>query len=199
MWELGAFVLDRAVADACGWGGLRIAVNVSAQQFARGDLVDLVARTLDRYQFPASRLELEITESALVNDEDQAAEQIRRLKALGVAIALDDFGMGYSSLRYLRRFDFDKLKIDRIFIKDLTPCTNMKTIVDSIIKMSHALGLAVVAEGIETYDQYMLLRLAGCDELQGFLFSRPLTQADLLTLLEDGAMPCLPSLSSRAG
>jgi diguanylate cyclase (GGDEF)-like protein len=199
MWELGAFVLDRAVADACGWGGLRIAVNVSAQQFARGDLVDLVARTLDRYRFPASRLELEITESALVNDEDQAAEQIRRLKALGVAIALDDFGMGYSSLRYLRRFDFDKLKIDRIFIKDLTPCTNMKTIVDSIIKMSHALGLAVVAEGIETYDQYMLLRLAGCDELQGFLFSRPLTQADLLTLLEEGDMPCLPSLSSRAG
>ena len=112
MWELGAFVLDRAVADACGWRGLRVAVNVSAQQFARGDLVDLVGRTLDRYRFPASRLELEITESALVNDEDQADEQIRRLKALGVTIALDDFGMGYSSLRYLRRFDFDKLKID---------------------------------------------------------------------------------------
>ncbi len=199
MWELGAFVLDRAVADACAWGDLRVAVNVSAQQFARGDLVDLVARILDRYRFPASRLELEITETALVNDEDQADEQIRRLKALGVAIALDDFGMGFSSLRYLRRFDFDKLKIDRIFIKDLTPCANMKTIVDSIIKMSHALGLAVVAEGIETYDQYMLLRLAGCDELQGFFFSQPLVQADLLTLLAARTRHLQPSLSSRAG
>ncbi len=199
MWELGAIVLDRAIADACGWGDLRVAVNVSAQQFARGDLVDLVACTLDRYGFPPSRLELEITEFALVNDEDQADEQIRRLKALGITIALDDFGMGYSSLRYLRRFDFDKLKIDRVFIKDLAPCANVKTIVDSIIKMSHALGLAVVAEGIETYDQYMLLRLAGCDELQGFLFSRPLIQADLLALLADDANRCLPSLSSRAG
>ncbi|MFO1152838.1 MAG: bifunctional diguanylate cyclase/phosphodiesterase [Rhodospirillales bacterium] len=197
MWELGAFVLDRAIADACDWGRLRVAINVSAQQFARGDLVNLVARTLDLHQFPPARLELEITESALIHDEQQASEQIQRLKALGVSIALDDFGMGYSSLRYLRRFEFDRLKIDRVFIKDLSPCTNIKTIVDSIIKMSHALGLVVVAEGIETYDQYMLLRLAGCDQLQGFLFSQPLPQADLLTLLRE-AGSCLPRLQDRA-
>jgi diguanylate cyclase (GGDEF)-like protein len=182
MWELGAFVLETALRETREWDNLPIAVNVSAQQFKRGDLPALVEALLFEADFPAHRLELEITESAVVQDESEAAAQIGRLKAIGVSIALDDFGTGYSSLSYLRQFAFDKLKIDRSFVQDLAQANDSNTIVHAIIAMSQGLGLRVVAEGVEDADQHTLLRLAGCDQLQGYLFSKPLPAAGFVAL-----------------
>ncbi|KAB2940407.1 MAG: EAL domain-containing protein [Hyphomicrobium sp.] len=178
--NIGEHVLRRAVEDGKAWPGINVAVNVSASQIHHGDVVGVVRDVLGDSQFPAERLEIEITESVLLADEKRANEQMRGLQALGVKVALDDFGTGYSGLQYLRRFGFDKLKIDRSFIDGAGEPLDSSVILASIIKLGQDLDLTITAEGVETVEQQRWLQTSGCDQLQGYLFSRPLP-ADQMT------------------
>jgi diguanylate cyclase (GGDEF)-like protein/PAS domain S-box-containing protein len=173
--EMGEWVLREACREAASWPKpLRIAVNLSAAQFRHGDLVALVHSVLLESGLPASRLEIEITESMLADDFSRAALILRRIKALGVHIAMDDFGTGYSSLQNLQSLSFDKIKIDRSFISNLESNQHSATIVRAVLGLSRGLGLPTVAEGVETEAQLAFLASESCDEVQGFLIGRPL-------------------------
>jgi EAL domain-containing protein (putative c-di-GMP-specific phosphodiesterase class I) len=173
MDELGAFVLRRALTDAKRWPGLYVAVNLSPVQMRASAIVDLVRTTLHETGVSPSRLVLEITEGVLIDKPDDMLRRIEELHALGVRIALDDFGSGYSNLGYLQRFPLDKLKIDRSFVSGLSRGSSGGVIIQAIIALGRALGVGVLAEGVETEEQRVLLRLAGCDEMQGYLFAKP--------------------------
>jgi diguanylate cyclase (GGDEF)-like protein len=173
MDALGAFVLRRALSEAKRWPGLYVAVNLSPLQVRDASIVELVRSALVESGVPPSRLMLEITEGVLIDNPDEMLKRIEDLHALGVRIALDDFGSGYSNLGYLQRFPLDKLKIDRSFVNALGNSSSGGVIVQAIVALGRALGLSVLAEGVETEQQRVLLRLAGCDEMQGFLFARP--------------------------
>jgi diguanylate cyclase (GGDEF)-like protein len=171
MSELGAFVLRRALADAARWPQLHIAVNLSPLQVRDPNLVAMVDDLLARHRIQPARLVLEVTEGVLIDNPDEAKLRLDALRALGVKIALDDFGTGYSSLGYLQRFKFDKLKIDRSFVAPLGRGGNSGVLVQAIVALARALDMTILAEGVETEEQRVLLRLAGCDEMQGFLFA----------------------------
>ena len=173
MDALGAFVLRRALHDAKRWRGLYVAVNLSPLQVRDRAIVELVRTALAESGVPPARLMLEITEGVLIDNPDEMVRRIEDLHALGVRIALDDFGSGYSNLGYLQRFPLDKLKIDRSFVSALGTSANGGVIIQAIVALGRALGLSVLVEGVETEQQRVLLRLAGCDEMQGFLFARP--------------------------
>jgi EAL domain-containing protein (putative c-di-GMP-specific phosphodiesterase class I) len=179
---IGDWVLDQAVRQAADWHrrgiGLPVAVNVSALQFQQASFVERVAAALERAGLPAPRLELELTESILVRDADEALHRLQALSQLGVKLAIDDFGTGYSSLAYLKRFPIEKLKIDRSFVKGLPADDSDAGIVRAIIQMARALGLRVIAEGVETESQRRFLVRAGCDQFQGFLHAPALAGAD---------------------
>ena len=184
---LGAWVLRQACMEAAGWpNGLKVAVNVSTIQLRSRGLVETVMAALAESGLPADRLELEITESVLLSDDNFTLELLHKLRRIGVRISLDDFGTGYSSLSYLRTFPFDKIKIDRSFLLDL--CSNQATmvIVSALINLSTGLGMNVTAEGVETQAQLDWLRSAGCTEAQGYLISRPLSRANLRSFVSDG-------------
>ena len=171
---IGQWVLQRACRDAATWPApLTVAVNLSAAQFTSGDLVGTVSLALAGAGLDASRLELEITESLLMNNTDEVLATLRALAAMGVPIAMDDFGTGYSSLAYLWRFPFDKVKIDRAFTHNLGHDAKVGLIVRSIITLAHSLDIRVNAEGVETASQMAALQEHGCDEFQGFLLGRP--------------------------
>jgi diguanylate cyclase (GGDEF)-like protein/PAS domain S-box-containing protein len=176
---LGRFVLETTLAQLSEWwrGGLclPIAVNVSALQFHQSDFVDSVADGLRRHGLPGEALELELTESILIADVEDAMRRLTALSALGVRLAIDDFGTGYSSLSYLKRFPIERIKIDRSFIADLPGSAESEAIVVAIIQMGRALRLSVTAEGVETEAQRDLLHAAGCQELQGWLMAPALT------------------------
>ncbi|MGH7070530.1 MAG: putative bifunctional diguanylate cyclase/phosphodiesterase, partial [Acetobacteraceae bacterium] len=173
--RLGAWVLEAACRNAALWPDpLWVAVNVSPRQFAGGSLPQTVATILGRTGFPPGRLELEITEGVLIRDTEQAFEALRQLKTLGVKVALDDFGTGYSSLSSLHRFPFDKVKIDRSFVRRLMDDSGARAIVGAILAMSHQLDLKSTAEGVEVEAEYSLLREQGCSLMQGYLFGRPM-------------------------
>ncbi len=177
---LGQWVLDTACTEAASWDQpRRIAVNLSPAQFRQRDLAEGVRRTLIRTGLAPSRLELEITEGILIDDAERALTMLHELKALGVRIALDDFGTGYSSLSYLRRFPFDKLKIDASFIRGLGDGGEADAIVRAIVGLGRSLGLHVTAEGVETQDQLSRLRAHECDQVQGFLLGRPVPASEL--------------------
>jgi diguanylate cyclase (GGDEF)-like protein len=181
---LGAMVLEKACGMASKWRPRhRIAVNLSPVQFRGGGLVPLLADILVRTGFSAEMLELEITEGVLIKDEEQAINSLRALKELGVSIALDDFGTGYSSLSYLRRFPFDKIKIDKSFVRAQEHDTGTRTIMEAVLAMSSRLNLPVIAEGVETKEQLTMLRSQGCPEVQGFLLGRPMPEADVLEFI----------------
>lgn len=175
---LGAWVLEEACRQAQHWaqGGhpLRVAVNLSAQQVSRGDVVALVRRVLAETGLAPQLLELEVTESLLVADLNRAATVLGELRALGVTVALDDFGTGYSSLSYLRMLPVDVVKIDRAFVRDLGGDPAGGAVVDAVLAMARGLSLAVVAEGVETEAQLTYLRERGCTAAQGFYFARPM-------------------------
>lgn len=188
---IGAWVLRTALAQLRRWHragheGLQLAVNLSARQFQEKDLVATVAAALEASGVPASSLELELTESAVMRDAPDAARRLRELTALGVRLSIDDFGTGYSSLGYLRSFPIGALKIDRSFVRDLDRDANSAALARAIVALAAGLKLKVVAEGVETREQLDLLRAFGCHELQGYLFSRPLPPEELLALLEEG-------------
>jgi diguanylate cyclase (GGDEF)-like protein len=177
MPQLGEFVLRRALADAVRWKDVYIAVNMSPHQMRDRGLVGVVAAVLADTGIAPSRVVLEVTEGVLIDNPDEAKERLEQLRALGLKIALDDFGSGYSSLSYLRRFPIDKLKIDKEFVAPLGRSSDGGVIIQAIMALGRALGLTVLCEGVETEEQRILLRLAGCDEMQGFLFAKPAPRA----------------------
>lgn len=179
---LGEWVLREACRAGRSMGDLTMAVNVSAVQMRTATFPDLVASVLRETGMPPERLELEITESVLMDDRTRASATIAALHAIGVRIALDDFGTGYSSLSYLRNFAVDKIKIDRSFVKALADDTNSSSIVQAIVDLGCAMGMQVTAEGVETHDQHRLVTAAGCHQVQGYLFSRPLSLGEIVQL-----------------
>ena len=180
---LGAYVLRRACEVAATWkGDIRVAVNLSALQFKSGDLVGLVRETLEVTGLPATRLELEITESILIEEKDEVLRRLSELRALGVHIALDDFGTGYSSLSYLSSFPFDKIKIDRSFVQNVGERPDAAAIIGAITKLASTLGMCTTAEGVETQDELDWLRDNGCGQVQGYLISEPLPAAAIALL-----------------
>jgi diguanylate cyclase (GGDEF)-like protein len=181
---LGEWVLRRACADASTWpGATRVAVNLSAIQFRNHGLVTAVRAALANSQLPASRLELEITEAVLLQESEETLAILRELRSLGIRIAMDDFGTGYSSLGYLRSFPFDRIKIDRSFVRDLETSADCEAIIRAITGLSGSLGIATTAEGVETSEQLARLRAEDCDEVQGFYLSRPLPAAKISEFL----------------
>ena len=185
---------DWGLAEACRqlrrWrgeelcrGSMRVCVNLSARQFARAGLADHVEELMRRYDVSSRQLGLEMTESSLIMDAGTAMEVLGSLRRLGVSLLMDDFGTGYSSLHYLHKFPFDILKIDRSFVMRMTEGEQPRQIVRTIVELARVLGMNVIAEGIETVEQYRMLREMGCRYGQGFLFSRPLPEAEVTKLL----------------
>jgi len=189
--ELGEWVLRRACIDAQQWPGLRVAVNVSPIQFRHKEFVHSVTRIIEETGMDPNRLELELTEGIVIDDAELAESSIIELRAQGIRMVLDDFGTGYSSLIYLRRFAFDKIKIDRSFLLHLEPSGESAIIVASIVDLGRALGLTVNAEGVETFEHVRFLSELGCDELQGFYFNASLP-ADEITRLHELSEPAQP-------
>jgi diguanylate cyclase (GGDEF)-like protein len=172
--QIGEWVLRKACADAAGWpDGVKVAVNLSPIQMGSANLVPTVVNALAASGLPACRLELEITESVMMQNTDATLAALHRLRELGVKISLDDFGTGFSALSYLRKFPFDKLKIDRAFIADLTRDDDALAIVRAVTSMTKSLRMITTAEGVETAEQLERVRMLGCDEVQGFFISRP--------------------------
>ncbi len=188
---LGAWVLHTACAQnkawqAAGFKPVCIAVNLSARQFRQQDLVELVTRILQETGLDAAYLELELTESMIMQNVEAAIATLTRLKAIGVKFSIDDFGTGYSSLSYLKRFPIDSLKIDQSFVRDISTDPDDAAITKTIISMAHDLGLRVIAEGVETQEQETFLRLHHCDEIQGYFFSKPVPAKEFEVLLSKG-------------
>jgi EAL domain-containing protein (putative c-di-GMP-specific phosphodiesterase class I) len=170
--ELGEWVLRTACAEAATWPDhVRLAVNVSPVQLKCQTLALKITSALAASGLPASRLELEITEAVLIRDDEAALAILHQLRAIGVRIALDDFGTGYSSLSYLKRFPFDKIKIDRCFVSDITEIDGSSVIVQAVVNIAAARNMTTTAEGVETLEQKERLRALGCTEMQGYLFS----------------------------
>jgi diguanylate cyclase (GGDEF)-like protein/PAS domain S-box-containing protein len=187
---LGEWVLRTACKQMKEWqdrgaGPIRIAVNLSARQFQQHDLVDMVRSALDESSLGPSSLDLEITETTAMQNAEATVDTLHALRALGVGISIDDFGMGYSSLNYLRRFPLSAVKIDRAFVNDITSNDGDAAIVSAVIGMARSLRLRVLAEGVETAEQFAFLRSRECDEAQGYYFSRPIGPEDMTRMLID--------------
>ncbi len=181
--ELGEWVLTTACAEAATWpDDIKIAVNVSPVQFKSGTLALKIVAALAASGLQASRLELEITEAVLIRDDEAALAILHQLRAIGVRIALDDFGTGYSSLSYLQRFPFDKIKIDRCFVNDIAEPDGSSCIVQAVVNIAAARHMTTTAEGVETQQQFELLRALGCAEMQGYLFSPAKPAAEIRQL-----------------
>jgi EAL domain-containing protein (putative c-di-GMP-specific phosphodiesterase class I) len=197
MPRLGEFVLRQAMADGARWPCLFVAVNLSPLQIRDAGFVDLVGAVMAETGIAASRVVLEVTEGVLIDDPQQAQVRLEALRALGVRIALDDFGTGYSSLSYLQRFPFDRVKIDRAFVASLGTSGNAGAIIQSIVTLGHALDMKVLGEEVESDEQRVLLRLAGCDELQGHLFARPAPAAEIeQAWIRPAGLAPLPAVAS---
>jgi len=201
---IGAWVMRTACAQNKAWQDagfekLRVAVNLSARQFGAADLIESIEQVLNDTGLDPKYLEIELTESLFMSDVTPAVDLLHRMKALGVNLSIDDFGTGYSSLSYLSRFPIDVLKIDRSFVADITRDANDEAIVTSIIALAHNLKLAVIAEGVETGEQLDYLRRHGCDEIQGYYFSRPVPAAEFEQLLVEGRglAPSAPHAAER--
>jgi EAL domain-containing protein (putative c-di-GMP-specific phosphodiesterase class I) len=188
--QLGLWALMEAARQLAEWRAagrrLRVAVNVSARQFRSEGFVEAVAQALRTHSIEPECLELELTESALIDDRERAVGILGRLKALGVQIAVDDFGTGYSSLSYLSGLPVDCLKIDRAFVMQLAKGGRDAAIAQAVISLGHSLGLRVLAEGVETPEQRSFLVAHGCDEGQGYLFARPAPGPSVESLLAAG-------------
>lgn len=199
---IGEWVLQEACRQAVGWQApgrpLSVAVNISAVQFARGDLEDTVRRALAASGLAPELLELELTESILIRNVDSVLSTVRRLKRLGVTLSIDDFGTGYSSLTYLKRFAVDKLKIDQSFIRDLVSDADSGAIVRAIVQMAQSLNLKTVAEGIEDDGVMAHLRSLGCDQGQGYGIARPMPAPALLEFLATAAGCPRPAVEAAA-
>jgi EAL domain-containing protein (putative c-di-GMP-specific phosphodiesterase class I) len=194
---IGDWVLEQAVRQAARWRDagmpMPVSVNVSALQFQQADFIDRVAAVLREHQLAGALLELELTESILVHDANEALARLSQLSQLGVRLAIDDFGTGYSSLAYLKRFPIDRMKIDRSFVKGLPADESDGAIVRAIVQLAQALAMKVIAEGVETEPQRAFLLELGCDEFQGFLYAPAL---DALSF-EERVRPASPRGRNR--
>jgi len=187
---VGEWVLHEACRQIEWWRAsgrepLSIAINMSARQFASRNLGEVVKRVLDAHKTDPKLIELELTESLLMVNTEEAVRTLEYLKSLGVRLSIDDFGTGYSSLSYLKRFPIDALKIDRSFIDEITTDVDDATITLAVIGMAHSLGLKVVAEGVETEAQIAFLSANGCDEAQGYYFARPQPAGELARVVRE--------------
>jgi diguanylate cyclase len=188
--EIGRWVIREACRQTRAWQidgvpSLRVSVNLSASQFRDSGLLDLIRSALDEAGLEPRYLEVELTESAVMSDPEKSIDILEHLSAMGVLVSVDDFGTGYSSMSYLRRFPIDKLKIDRVFIDEIVSRPEDASIVRAIVSLAHSLRLKVVAEGVETPAQLDFVKTAGCDEYQGYHFSRPLPAADFERLMRE--------------
>jgi EAL domain-containing protein (putative c-di-GMP-specific phosphodiesterase class I) len=200
---MGEWVLNTACAQNKAWqeSGLPpigMSVNLSSYQFRQKNLIETIGQALETSGLDPRYLELEITESAIMQNGELTIFILNRLRSIGLRIAVDDFGTGYSSLSYLKRFPVDVLKIDRSFVKDIPEDSDDSAITKAIIAMGHSLGLKVVAEGVETEQQLQFLLRNGCDEMQGYLFSRPATDDTIERFLREGKCLTGPDLSTYA-
>ncbi len=187
--EIGNWVLDEAILQKEEWNnrgltGFRVAVNVSAVQFSRSNFGTLVAQKIRRARITPDELELEITESVLMTNFDRAVRQLKLLRSLGVLIAIDDFGTGHSSLAYLQQLPAHRLKIDRMFVREIVDRKERPPLLASVITMAHALGLLVIAEGVETSEQLTALSAMKCEEIQGYFYSKPMPAKDVPDWIE---------------
>ena len=194
---IGAWVIARACAQQAAWrdqglGTLPVSINVSALQLRDGELTGVLRDAMSSHDVLPSSIEIEITESTLMDSAEQSLAQLRALKALGVQLSIDDFGTGYSSLNYLNRFPIDKLKIDRSFVHDMLDDPTDLAIVRAIVGLGHTLGLRVVAEGVESVEEAAMLQAAHCDELQGYLFGRPMAGDEI----PDWIRQCTPAATA---
>src|SRR5260370_16151830 len=188
--RIGEWVLQRACDDAAVWPvPVKVAVNLSALQFRRNNLFDVILCALVESGLSPQRLELEITDSILLESDADPLTVIRRLKNIGVSIALDDFGTGYSSLSYLTKFPFDKIKIDKSFTQNLTKRAECAAIISSVRALGVGLNMLTVAEGVETEQQLDVLRTAGIDLAQGYLFGRPCPVSELKLTRDESGQP----------
>lgn len=190
--EVGSWVLEQAAEDFSAWtekglAPLRIAVNVSPVQLKQTRFIDEVSKALRINRPGQAGIDIEITEGVIVDDLEDCIRKLTAVRELGVQVAIDDFGTGYSSLRYLARLPIDALKIDRSFVNMVTETPNDLAIVSAIIVLAHGLNLDVVAEGVETEEQRKFLRLLRCDQMQGFLFSKPVPKVEIESILRSGA------------
>ena len=177
---MGEWVIRQACATAARWPGeLRVAVNISAAQFRNSGLLQVIIGALSASGLPPTRLEIEITETVLLQNRETTLAALHQLRALGIRIAMDDFGTGYSSLTYLQSFPFDKIKIDRSFVKDIDRNTGSLNIVRAVAALASGLGMTATAEGVETHGQLAQIVAAGCNEMQGYLFSQPLPAGEI--------------------
>jgi EAL domain-containing protein (putative c-di-GMP-specific phosphodiesterase class I) len=204
---IGAWVQREACTQARAWvdeglPAMTMAVNVSAVQFRNEDFLKDLFATLSEIGMDAKYLELEVTESVLMRHAAVAASVLQILRDRGIRVSVDDFGTGYSSLSYLQKFSLDALKIDQSFVREIDTAPEETTIVRAIISMGRSLNLRIIAEGVETVEDLAFLKAQGCDEGQGYYFSRPVSAnqfAKLLTVNADaGAMPCIRKDSARA-
>jgi EAL domain-containing protein (putative c-di-GMP-specific phosphodiesterase class I) len=184
--QLGEWALRQACAEAVEWPEeIRVSVNLSPLQFSKGNLVSTVVSALASSGLPASRLELEITESVLLEKSERNIAILNQLRELGARISMDDFGTGYSSIGYLRSFPFDKIKIDQSFVRDLLVDEGSLAIVRAIASLGVSFGMTTTAEGVETEEQMRCLNLEGCVEVQGYLYSRPVPTTEIAGVLAD--------------
>jgi EAL domain-containing protein (putative c-di-GMP-specific phosphodiesterase class I) len=186
---LGQWVLQQSCHEAARWqssegGGVKISVNVSPVQLTSPDFVALVNRTLKESGLRPELLDIELTESVLVEHGGRSSEAMQQLRALGVHLSIDDFGTGYSSLSYLRDLPVQRLKIDRSFVRDIVQSEAGRALIESMIEMGRTLKLRVLAEGVETAEQFEILRAAGCDEIQGFITSKAIPAAQAQTMVD---------------
>lgn len=178
--QLGEWVLHQACSTAVNWpDDIKVAVNVSPVQLKRGNLLQIVKDTLAASRLPAARLELEVTESFLLQDEEATLATLHQLHDLGVQISMDDFGTGYSSLSYLQSFPFDKIKIDASFVRNLSKENDGIGIVQAVVGLASRLGVATTAEGVETEEQLNIVRQEGCTQAQGYFFARPMPASEI--------------------
>jgi EAL domain-containing protein (putative c-di-GMP-specific phosphodiesterase class I) len=195
-WVIAEVCAQLRLWQAEGISAPPVAVNLSARQFRQEDLVASIAAILRTSGIDTELLEIELTELSLMSNSEVAVQALKQIKALGVRLSVDDFGTGYSSLAYLKRFPIDALKIDREFIRDLGTGSDDGTIALAIINLARSLRLKVIAEGVETQAQFEFLRAHGCDEMQGYYFSRPLAIEEISRMLGDAA--CLAPFPSPA-
>jgi EAL domain-containing protein (putative c-di-GMP-specific phosphodiesterase class I) len=182
--DLGDWITRQAFKDCRRWGGPYVSVNLSARQFLRHNVAQRILRYAEEADLSPQRIQIELTETAIIDDVERADQNLKTLRAAGVRIALDDFGTGYSSLVYLNQFAIDCIKIDKSFVDNVTSDHQSAIIVASVSRLAASLGMTVVAEGVETEEQRRILIAAGCGALQGYHFGRPMTPREAGKMLE---------------
>ena len=194
---LGKWIIEEACREAAAWAApVKIAINISSVQLRYSNLPNIVARALQASGLPAARLDLELTESVFLEATASTQKALRDLHAMGVHLSLDDFGTGYSSLSYLRRFTFNKIKIDQSFVRNLPEDLRDVSIVRAIVDIATTMGVATIAEGVETEEQRICLLQQGCHQLQGYLFSKPVPSEEAAAMLTEGRYECVRSVAA---